>query len=97
MSLLQPQQNEELIGFVLFFICRNDVIFLFHALFDATFSKTSLDFFRQKTVFLQLSVFSFFLELALHGRFSSFVLFQTFFVYFELVSDAFLPHQIFTN
>ena len=37
--------------------------------------KLLLIFFgMQKTVFLRLSVFSFFLELALHGRFSLFVL-----------------------
>ena len=81
-----------------YFSSANEVIFLFHVLFGATVGETSLDFFgMQRTVFLLLSVFSFFLELALHGRFSLFVLFQALFVYFELVSDAFLPHQIFSN
>ena len=73
-----------------YFSSANEVIFLFHVLFGATVSETSLDFFgMQRTVFLRLSVFSFFLELALRGRFSLIVLFQAFFVYFEPVSDAF--------
>ena len=73
-----------------YFSSANEVIFLFHVLFGATVSETSLDFFgMQRTVFLRLSVFSFFLELALRWRFSLIVLFQAFFVYFEPVSDAF--------
>ena len=54
-------------------------------------------FFDRRQFFFGCLSFLFFLELALHERFSLFVLFQAFFIYFELVSDAFLPHQIFSN
>ena len=89
--------SEELIDFVLFFICKWSNLSFSRSVWRHSWWNFSWFFFWQKTVFLRLSVFSFFLELALHERFSLFVLFQVFFVYFELVSDAFLPHQIFSD
>ena len=90
--------SEELIDFVLFFIWKWSNLSFSHSVWRHSWWNFSWCFFWQKTVFLRLSVFSFFfLELALHERFSLFVLFQAFFVYFKLVSDAFLPHQIFSN
>ena len=99
MSLLLPQHYLKNWLTLFYFSSANEAIFLFHVLFDATVGETSLDFFffdRRQFFFGCLS-FLFFLKLALHERFSLFVLFQAFFVYFELVSDAFLPHQIFSN
>ena len=88
--------SEELIDFVLFFICKWSNLSFSRSVWRHSWWNFSW-FFWQKTVFLLLSISSFFLELAFHGRFSLFVLFQAVFVYFELVSDAFLPHQIFSN
>ena len=84
--------------YMFYFSSANEEIFLFHVLFDATVGETSLDFFFDwRQFFFGCLSFLFFLELALHERFSLFVLFQAFFIYFELVSDVFLPHQIFSN
>ena len=88
--------SEELIDFVLFFICKWSNLSFSPSVWRHSWWNFSW-FFWQKRVFLRFAIFSFFLDLALPGRFSLFVLFQAFFVYFELVSDAFLPHQIFSN
>ena len=61
MSLLLPQHYLKNWLTLFYFSSANEAIFLFHVLFDATVGETSLDFFFwQKTVFLRLSVFSFF-------------------------------------
>ena len=74
--------SEELIDFVLFFICKWSNL-SFSRSVDATVGETSLNFFDRRQFFFSCL--------------SLFVLFQAVFVYFELVSDAFLPHQIFSN
>ena len=83
MSLLLPQQYLKNWLCLFYFSSANEVIFLFHVLFDATVGETSLNFFDRRQFFFSCL--------------SLFVLFQAVFVYFELVSDAFLPHQIFSN
>ena len=90
--------SEELIDlYVLFFICKWSNLSFSRSVWRHSWWNFSWFFFDRRQFFFGCLSFLFFLELALHERFSLFVLFQAFFVYFELVSDAFLPHQIFSN
>ena len=89
--------SEELIDFVLFFICKWSNLSFSRSVWRHSWWNFSWFFFDRRQFFFGCLSFLFFLKLALHERFSLFVLFQAFFVYFELVSDAFLPHQIFSN
>ena len=90
--------SEELIDlYVLFFICKWRNLSFSRSVWRHSWWDFSWFFFDWRQFFFGCLSFLFFLELALHERFSLFVLFQAFFIYFELVSDVFLPHQIFSN